>query len=366
MMKIKVELPADPVSRSYDIKLERGLLGEIGPSLSGLGFSGVVTIITNPLVASLYADKVRKSLEDSGFRVLQLEMPDGEEYKTLDEASKIYDSLINEKIDRTTPVVALGGGVVGDLAGFVSATYLRGVPYVQVPTTLLSQVDSSIGGKTAVNHPEGKNLIGSFYQPKVVFIDPDVLRTLEERDVRSGLAEVVKHAAIKDESYFSFLEENSDGLLRLDDEIIEAIERSCAIKAAVVSEDEKETGVRAILNFGHTFGHAIESVSGYGRMRHGEAVAIGMVLAAGFSEELGCASKGTRDRIGKLLSSLGLPTTVSGLTAEDIYASMLLDKKVKDGGVRFVLMKEIGNVFIMEVSGNEVKSFLDDTFRKDS
>lgn len=366
MRHIKVELAADSVSRSYDIKLHRGLLDDIGPSLAGLGFSGSVTVITNPLVASLYADRLRRSLEGSGFRVLQLEMPDGEEFKNLSEVSKIYDALIAEKIDRSTPVVALGGGVTGDLAGFVSASYLRGVPYVQVPTTLLSQVDSSIGGKTAVNHPKGKNLIGAFYQPRVVFIDPDVLRTLEARDVRSGLAEVVKHAAIRDESYFTFLEENATGLLALDDEIIEAIERSCVIKAAVVSEDERETGVRAILNFGHTFGHAIEAVSGYGRMRHGEAVSIGMVMAAGFSEELGCAPSGTRDRVEKLLSSLGLPVVVSGLSAEEIFASMLLDKKVKDGGLRFVLIREIGDVFIQEVSGEDVKSFLDNTLGKGS
>lgn len=366
MRYVKVELPADSVSRSYDIMVRRGLLDEIGPSLSGLGFSGSVTVITNPLVASHYADRVRRSLEGSGFRVLQLEMPDGEEFKNLCEVSKIYDALIEAKTERTTPVVALGGGVTGDLAGFVSATYLRGVPYVQVPTTLLSQVDSSIGGKTAVNHPKGKNLIGSFYQPRVVFIDPDVLRTLEERDVRSGLAEVVKHAAIRDESYFTFLEENAEGLLSLDDEIIEAIERSCVIKAGVVSEDERETGVRAILNFGHTFGHAIEAVSGYGRMRHGEAVAIGMVMAAGFSEELGYAPSGTRERIEKLLSSLGLPTSVFGLSADEVFASMLLDKKVKGGGLRFVLIKEIGEVFIREVSGGDVKSFLDDALGEDA
>ena len=360
MRCVKVELPADSVSRSYDIKLKRGLLDDIGPSLLGLGFSGGVTIITNPTVASFYADRVRKSLEDSGLRVLQLEMPDGEEFKNLDEVSKIYDSLLLDKMERGTPVVALGGGVVGDLSGFVAATYLRGVPYVQVPTTLLSQVDSSIGGKTAVNHPRGKNLIGAFYQPRVVFIDPDVLGTLEGRDVRSGLAEVVKHAVIRDEGYLAFLEGNVRALLKLNDEIIEAIERSCVIKAAIVSEDERETGVRAILNFGHTFGHAIEAVSGYGRIRHGEAVAIGMVMAAGFSEKLGYAPAGTGDRIEKLLLALGLPVAAPGLSEMEIFDAMLLDKKVKDGGLRFVLIKKIGEVFIREVSGDEVKSFLDD------
>ena len=310
----------------------------------------------------LYGADVIKSLESAGFSVVVIEMPDGEEFKNLEEVSKVYDRLIKEKIDRSSPVVALGGGVVGDLAGFVAATYLRGVPYVQVPTTLLAQVDSSVGGKTAVNHSMGKNLIGAFYQPKMVIIDPDVLSTLEEREVSTGLAEVVKHGIIRDKNYFKFLEANASNVLSLQGEVDEAITRSCEIKAAVVSEDEREAGVRGILNFGHTFGHAIEAVAGYSTYRHGEAVSMGMVMAAGFSNELGLCSAELEERIKRLLDSLGLPTGAPELSSDDIFASMLLDKKVKAGRVRFVLLKGIGEVVIEEVDEVMLMNYLKKIF----
>ncbi len=363
---VNVELRSDSLpDRSYPIYIMRGMLDNIGPVMSknGFSFNSAVAVITNPLVGDLYADKVRDSLREAGFKTIVIEMPDGEEYKSLSEASKIYDRLIEKKFERDSSIIALGGGVVGDLAGFVAATYLRGVPYVQVPTTILSQVDSSIGGKTAVNHPRGKNLIGSFYQPKVVFIDPDVLMTLEAREIRGGIAEMIKHAVIRNPDYFLFLEEKAAGILALEDDVIEAIERSCIIKAGVVSADEHEQGLRAILNFGHTFGHAVESVSGYGTLRHGEAVAVGMVLAAEFSRELGHCTAEDVKRIKSLIEKFGLPTEAPGLAADDLFESMLLDKKVHHGQIRFVLLKSIGEVFLESVSHDTVRDFLSRHYR---
>lgn len=350
------------LDRSYKILIKRGLIEETGPRLLELGAGRRAALITNPTVMGLYGKNIIESLEHAGFSVVTIEMPDGEGFKNLEEASKVYDRLVEEKLDRGSPIVALGGGVVGDLAGFVAATYLRGVPYVQVPTTLLAQVDSSVGGKTAVNHPKGKNLIGSFYQPKLVIIDPDVLSTLDEREVRTGLAEVVKHGIIRDKDYFASLELNAKKILALGVEIDEAIERSCEIKASVVSADEREAGVRAILNFGHTFGHAIEAVAGYSTYRHGEAVSMGMVIAAGFSAELGLCDTALVDRIKGLLDSLGLPTGVPKLGPDDILASMLLDKKVKAGRVRFVLLKGLGEVAIEEVDEDKIAGYLKKVF----
>ena len=252
--------------------------------------------------------------------------------------------------------------MVGDLAGFVAATYLRGVPYVQLPTTLLAQVDSSVGGKTAVNHSKGKNLIGSFYQPKMVIIDPGVLSTLDERDLSTGLAEMVKHGIIRDKVYFDSLKGHASKILALEPEVDDAISRSCEIKASVVSEDEKETGLRGILNFGHTFGHAIEAVAGYSTYRHGEAVSMGMVMAAGFSAELGLCDAALEGSIKELLDTLGLPTGAPELDPEDIFASMLLDKKVKAGRVNFVLLKGLGDVVIEEVDEESLRNYLKKIF----
>lgn len=364
MKVVNVALGAKSVDldRSYHILINRGLTAEVGARLSDFGVSHRAALVTNPTVMGLYGKDVISSLESAGFSVVVIEMPDGEEFKNLEEVSKVYDRLVKEKFDRTCPIVALGGGVVGDLAGFVAATYLRGVPYVQVPTTLLAQVDSSVGGKTAVNHEKGKNLIGSFYQPKMVIIDPDVLSTLDEREVSTGFAEMVKHGIIRDKEYFDSLEVNASKLLALDAEIDGAIMRSCEIKASVVSEDEKETGLRGILNFGHTFAHAIEAVAGYSTYRHGEAVSMGMVMAAGFSAELGLCDAALEGKIKGLLDLLGLPTDAPKLDQEDIFASMLLDKKVKVGRVRFVLLKALGEVVVEEVDEDKLRNYLKKIF----
>ena len=353
---------AAELDRSYNIFIKRGLTSEIGERLSAIGVSRRIALVTNPTVKGLYGKDVVSSLESAGFSVVVIEIPDGEEFKNLDEVSKVYDRLVKEKIDRACPVVALGGGVVGDLAGFVAATYLRGVPYVQVPTTLLAQVDSSVGGKTAVNHSLGKNMIGSFYQPKMVIIDPDVLSTLDEREVSTGFAEMVKHGIIRDKDYFESFEANAEKIRTLGAEVDTAITRSCEIKASVVSEDEKETGLRGILNFGHTFAHAIEAVAGYTIYRHGEAVSMGMVMAAGFSAELGLSDPALTGRIKGVLDSLGLPTDAPALDPMTIFASMLLDKKVKDGRINFVLLKSLGEVVIEEVDEDKLKSYLTKIF----
>jgi 3-dehydroquinate synthase len=357
MRTIKVELE-EQQSRSYPIYIERGCLDELGPGLSRLGLKSKCVLVTNPRVGSLYGKRISKSLEGAGFDILTVEVRDGEEYKTLEEASKVYDHLIEARMERTTPIVALGGGVIGDITGFVAATYLRGVPYVQVPTTLLAQVDSSVGGKTAVNHPRGKNLIGAFFQPKAVFIDPDVLKTLDIRELRAGLAEVVKYGIIRDQGFFRFLEDNSQALLDLEDSLVSAIERSCEIKAQVVAEDETEKGLRSILNFGHTFGHAIEAVTGFGRYKHGEAISMGMIMAASFSLKLGLCDGAVVSRIANILETLGLPVEAPELAPEAIIEAMLVDKKVLSGRMRFVLVRDIGNVVVKEIPDEEVTAFL--------
>ncbi|HEY4706941.1 MAG TPA: 3-dehydroquinate synthase [Thermodesulfobacteriota bacterium] len=352
MSRIRVDL----ADRSYDIQIKRGLLRDIGPGMKALGLKGPAAVVTNPRVDGLYGNAVTDSLSSSGFTPLVINVPDGEEYKSLAEASKVFDVLIENRFERKSPIVALGGGVIGDLAGFVAATYLRGVPLIQVPTTLLSQVDSSVGGKTAVNHPKGKNLIGAFYQPMAVFIDPDVLKTLEEREIKAGLAEVIKYGVIRDPGFFTYLEENAKGLLS-NDKIIKAIERSCEIKAEIVGKDEKEEGLRAILNFGHTFGHAIEALSGYGSYRHGEAVAIGMAMAAALSARLGmCQECGAK--ITALLSSLGMPSSPPAISPKDFIDAMRLDKKVSGKAIRFVLPVKMGEVTVKEVGEEVLMDFL--------
>ncbi len=351
---IRVELG----SRSYSIVIKRGLMDEIGERMVGCGFSGRVGVVTNPVVGGLYLERLKNSLEGRGLKPVVIEIPDGEEYKSLEQASRIYDSLIEHRMDRNSPVVALGGGVVGDITGFVAATFLRGVPYVQVPTTLLAQVDSSVGGKTAVNHPRGKNLIGAFYQPAAVFIDPDTLRTLDVRELRAGLAEVVKYGVIWDREFFEFMEKNTDALVEGRDEIIHAIERSCAIKARVVSEDECEKGLRSILNFGHTFGHAIEAIAGFGSIKHGEAISMGMVMASLFSMRLGLCGQDVVKRIKTLLESIGLPVIPPPFQSHAFLETMKLDKKVLNDRLRFVLVEEPGRVTLKEVDEQDVEQFL--------
>lgn len=353
MGRIRVELK----ERSYDIHVGRGILKDVGRLVRDLGLKGRAAVITNPTVGGLYGGAVADGLASAGLSPFFITVPDGEEYKSIEEASKIYDALISERLERSSPIIALGGGVIGDMAGFVAATYLRGVPYIQVPTTLLSQVDSSVGGKTAVNHPKGKNLIGAFYQPRAVFIDPDVLKTLPEREVKAGLAEVVKYGVIWDAGFFSFLEENASKLMKPGPEIERAIEASCRIKAEVVGLDEKEEGLRAILNFGHTFGHAIEALAGYGAYRHGEAVAIGMRMAARLSERLGlCRECGPR--LEGLLKALGIPFSPPAIPSADFLDAMRLDKKVVGKRIRFVLAIELGKVVLQEVPEEDILGFL--------
>ncbi len=356
MRKITVELG----DRSYPIIIERALLGRVGAALRDMGLSGSVAVVTNPVVGGLYSEGLTGGLTEAGFDPVLITIPDGEGAKTLEVASSIYDKLIEKKMERSSVIVALGGGVVGDMAGFVAATYLRGVPYVQVPTTLLAEVDSSVGGKTAVNHPKGKNLIGAFYQPKAVFIDPDTLKTLDAAEFTSGLAEVVKYGVIWDKDFFVFLEKNTAALVESagpGSELISAIERSCEIKAEVVGTDERETGVRSILNFGHTFAHAIETGAGYGRYKHGEAVSIGMVMAAELSRELGLCGDDIPVRLKALLGALGLPVELPELSPESLIESMKLDKKVAGGELRFVLVSALGKVLLKEVGEEEIRAF---------
>lgn len=355
MEQITVNLGA----RSYPIFFFRGGINSVSAFIQKAGFTGKISIISNPKINRLYGRKVVLSLKKIGFAPNVIEIPDGEEHKNLKTVSYIYDNLISNKMERTSPVIALGGGVIGDLAGFVSATYLRGVPYVQIPTTLLSQVDSSIGGKTGVNHSMGKNLIGAFYQPNFVFIDSAVLKTLQEREIKAGLAEVIKYGVISDKKLFAFLEKNSKDILKLGGGIDYAVKRSCEIKADIVEKDETEKGLRAILNYGHTFGHAIESLTHYKEFRHGEAVAIGMVMAAGLSHKLGLCSANVYKRIQALVKAFELPISMPHKIGADKFAAVMeLDKKVIGSNLRFVLVRDIGDVILREVKKDALLPWL--------
>jgi len=324
--------------RSYPIVIGSALLGDydLAAHLRGPGCA----VVSNETVAPLYLDALRQSL--AGVDVASVELPDGEAYKTLDAAAAVIDALTGAGAARDTTVVALGGGVVGDIAGFAAACYMRGVDFIQVPTTLLAQVDSSVGGKTGVNHPSGKNLIGAFHQPRLVLIDVATLSTLPDRELRAGLAEVIKHGAIADAAFFGWLEQNLDALLaRQPDALAHAVRVSCEIKARVVAEDERETGRRAILNFGHTFGHAIERCQGYGEWLHGEAVAAGMVMACGMSG----IDAAEADRLRDLVARAGLPVDPPAVGSSRLRDAMALDKKVLGKQVRFVLLKRLGEAY---------------------
>ncbi len=341
--------------RSYSIYIGKGLLLECGNRIKNIKTGRKIVVITNPIVSRFYGNTLKNSLKGADFIVNFVEIPDGEEYKTINTAVEIYNRLIDIKVERESPLIALSGGVIGDITGFVAATYLRGIPYIQIPTTLLAQVDSSIGGKTAVNHPRGKNLIGAFYQPSAVFVDIDTLRTLPKEEILCGVAEIIKYGIIRDRDFFEYLEGNIKKLINLDDDIlIHSIKRSCEIKADVVSKDERESGLRAILNFGHTIGHAIESLTDYKKYRHGEAVAIGMVYAARLSLESGLHSDNDYERVVNLIKSAGLPTVISGLDTNAIIDSLYLDKKVKEEKIRFILMNGIGSVEIRSDITNEL------------
>ncbi len=350
------ELTVELGSRSYRISVGRGILDSIGDAVEPLGFSGKCAIVSNPTVYGLYGSRVLESLQGAGLDVYTVLIPDGEEYKDLLWAYHILSRLLKTGLDRNSVIFALGGGVVGDITGFCASTYMRGISYIQIPTTLLSQVDSSVGGKTGVNHHLGKNMIGTFYQPGLVWIDIETLKTLPERELLSGIAEVIKYGVIWDREFFEYLDKKRDELLGLDPETLSAvIRRSCGIKAAVVSKDERESGLRAILNYGHTVGHAIETVTGYQRYLHGEAVAMGMVYEAEIACCLGMIDREGVDSIRKLVRTYGLPAEAGHqLNMSNISKAMALDKKALSGTVRFVLPEEIGKVKI--VSGVDTET----------
>jgi 3-dehydroquinate synthase len=342
MQKVKVELGAD----SYEICIGGGLLPQVGLQLQELGLSGRVVIITDSNVKRRYAGILEQGLSEAGFNVDILEIPAGEENKTLKSAGRLYDELNDINAERITPILALGGGVTGDLAGFVAATYMRGVPYIQVPTSLLAMADSSIGGKTAVDHGRLKNIVGAFYQPKLVLADINALKTLPAVELSNGMAEVIKHAAISDRAFFDYLEVNMKRAVALDAEVMEYIVgKNVRIKAGVVSKDEKETGLRAVLNYGHTVGHAVEVVSNF-KLKHGQAVAIGMVAEAKISRRLGMLSATDVERLENLIVKAGLPAQIPKMDKSKIMQAMTHDKKVRDGRLTFALLKSIGDTFI--------------------
>lgn len=305
-------------------------------------------IVTNPTIAEYYLETVKGSLQQYGFQVFVAQVPDGEEHKSQTEASRLYAKCVEYRLERQSMIVGLGGGVIGDLAGYVAATFMRGLPIVQVPTTLLAQVDSSVGGKVAVNLPEGKNLVGSFYQPFLVYIDLAVLQTLPVEEMEVGMAEVIKYGIILDKKFFEYLEKKMGKLRELDMGVLErVVGRCCELKAGVVEKDEKEKGLRSILNFGHTLGHALETLTDYKKYKHGEAVAIGMVGACGIAEKMGMLKKEARDRIEHLIEKAGLPVRIGArLSVDSIVQALSLDKKVRAGKVRFVLPEKIGRVIV--------------------
>ena len=342
MQTLRVELG----SRSYPIHIGEGLIDR-GELFSPYVQAGRVALVTNVTVAPLYLERVAEALAACGVEVVRIVLPDGEAYKNWETLNVVYDRLLETHCDRQTTLVALGGGVIGDLAGFAAATYQRGIPFVQVPTTLLAQVDSSVGGKTAINHPRGKNMIGAFHQPLAVLADMDTLATLPLRELRAGLAEVIKHGLIRDYQFFEWIETNIERLIAREPEALaHAVRRSCEIKAEIVSLDEREAGLRALLNFGHTFGHAIETGAGYGVWLHGEAVAAGMAMAAGLSVRLGGPSEADLKRVLGLLGRAGLPVSAPGMSPQRFLELMSVDKKAAAGRIRFVVLERLGSAAI--------------------
>ena len=333
--------------RTYPIHIGQGLLARGALVAAHLPQKRAV-VVTNATVAPLYLGTVVDALAAQGVVTVPVVLPDGEEHKGWETLNALFDELLARRCERKTALIALGGGVIGDLTGFAAATYLRGVPYIQLPTTLLAQVDSSVGGKTAINHPRGKNMIGAFYQPQVVIADTDTLDTLPEREVAAGLAEVIKYGLIRDLPFFEWLEQNIDALVARDPQALAyAVERSCANKAAVVAADEREeTGERALLNLGHTFGHAIETGLGYGTWLHGEAVAAGTVIAARVSQQMGLIGADEVERIAALLRRARLPVSAPDLGESRYHELMGIDKKVEGGRIRFILLRGIGAAFM--------------------
>ena len=350
MRRIEVELG----SNSYEIRVGSGLLAQTGRWLKEAGFSDKLAIITDPTVKRLHGDALNGSLVGEDFSVTTLLVPEGEDQKSLETAGRLYHELTASYAERTTPILALGGGVIGDLAGFVAATYQRGVPLIQIPTTLLAQVDSSIGGKVAVDHGQLKNMIGVFYQPRLVIADTDTLKTLPARELANGLAEVIKSAAIRNKEFFAFLEKNLDRAKALDEEALEEVVfQTAKVKAEIVEKDERDLGLRNILNYGHTIGHAIESTSDF-KIEHGKAVAIGMLAAARISNKMGILDKKELIRLKSLIEKAGLLAGMPKLNMEAIIQAMKHDKKVLRDKIRFVLLESIGKAFIIDEVGTDL------------
>ncbi len=355
-----ISLNVELGDRSYPIAIGRGLLDDSSLLNRHIGGSGKVAIVTNTTVAPLYLDKVAGPLRAAGREVVPIILRDGEEFKNWESLNEVFDALLANKCDRKTTLVALGGGVIGDMTGFAAATYMRGVPFVQIPTTLLAQVDSSVGGKTGINHPLGKNMIGAFYQPRAVIADTATLDTLPARELSAGLAEVIKHGAILDAPFFDWIEANIEKLVARDHAALaHAIARSCEIKADVVARDEREGGLRAVLNFGHTFGHAIEAGLGYGAWLHGEAVGCGMVMAADLSRRLNLIDDAALERVRALVKAAGLPVVAPDLGIERWIELMEVDKKNEGGAIKFILLKPLGSPSIT----NAPRELLDATLQ---
>jgi 3-dehydroquinate synthase len=357
MKKLRVELG----ERSYSIIIGSDLLAQSGALFNEYGVKGRIMVVTNPTVARWYLEPLLNSLRSSDYQAEAVLIPDGEEYKSLEQVNRIYDELVEGKYDRKSVLIALGGGVIGDLTGFAAATYMRGIRFIQVPTTLLAQVDSSIGGKTAVNHFKGKNLIGAFYQPNLVVSDVGTFRTLPDREFSSGMVEVIKHGLILDSEYFEMLANELPVIKTRAPKIMtEIVAGSCRIKAGVVQEDEQETGLRAILNFGHTVGHALESITDYKHYKHGEAVAIGILAAFKIAVRNDILQDtGLEGRISSMFANLDLSMAIPGLNTAEIMSLLYLDKKVEYGKVRWVLPEGLGRVVISnEIPAETVKDTL--------
>lgn len=342
--------------RSYPIVIGAGVLRDLGREVAAVIGSRHAAVITNPTVRKLYGEPVIASLGAAGFAATVIEIPDGEEYKNLASLASVYEQLTAARMERSSPIVALGGGVVGDVAGFAAATFLRGLPYVQVPTTLLAQVDSSVGGKTGINLPAGKNLVGAFYQPRLVLIDLETLRSLPQREFVAGMAEVVKYGAILDADLFASLEQHVERILHLDMPLLrDVVRRCCELKAMVVCRDERESDYRSILNFGHTLGHALESVTQYARYLHGEAIAIGMAFAARLSAARGYCAPETMQRLIGLLERCGLPVVIPAeLVSANLAVAIESDKKVANAKVKFVCLEELGRARFEYVTASEI------------
>jgi 3-dehydroquinate synthase len=352
------QIHVDLDKNSYIIHIDRGILPKFADIVKTY-IQSKAAIITNSVVNKLYGGVLKENLLSAGIEPIVVEIPDGEEYKSVSGAMMIFDALVENRMNRQSVVIALGGGVIGDLAGFTAATYMRGVPFIQVPTSLLAQVDSSVGGKTAINHPKAKNMIGVFHQPKFVLIDVDVLKTLPERELKAGLAEVIKHGMIMDVELLGYMEDNLTKILSVDPQSLEQIvARSCKDKATIVEQDEKESNIRAILNYGHTVGHGIETVTDYSVYRHGEAVSIGMAVASRIAVNLGILDAEVAERQNCLLEKYGLPTAFPDLDVDKVIDAIHLDKKAKNNGKsRFILAKDIGEAIIVEnVTDDQIRN----------